>query len=592
MKLQPFKVAFRCCLILVTASAAGVCCHAATLAISPQAIDNEFNGVVTLQINGLANGDTVVVRKYADLNRNGVIDSGDLLMENFRLTDGFATTIGGVTNLNVPYDSTGTNGAITAQLNFLTGDSIRRFIGPYLFRISSPGGTFAPITNSFTITNSPHAQTITGVVRVGANPIAGATVVLLTPPPDQNLVAGTTTDAAGNYSVAVAPGTYQLIALRTGYVGTFSGSPEVTLNPGATVNANINLVVATSTISGGVVNAADATIGIPGIVLFAQSSNDSYALTSTDTNGTFTLPILPDVWQIQPQDEGLALHGYVSRQSWPQFDASAGNLTNASIAVQFGTALFYGSMRDEGGAAVLGAVIRGNDSSDQYEGGGETDLHGNYSFSVVPTTWYVSPQNDGANLSGYVIGGGTNTAISAGQAIRVNFIAARPAGTITGTVKDNSGAPVSGVSVWGSVYINNTSYNAGANTDANGHYSFGVVNGTWTIGLSCQGNDGLPNLGYDCTPNQLVSLPPTNAVANFTIYPYGTPVFGSPMSPGIGYFESQFFGAPGTNYTIQASPNLSSWSTVLITNPPDFMIYLQDNQANGKQRFYRAFIGP
>src|SRR5262249_53544021 len=45
----------------------------------PAAVSNTYNGIITLQINGLTNGVTnVVVQKFLDLNTNGIIDANDL----------------------------------------------------------------------------------------------------------------------------------------------------------------------------------------------------------------------------------------------------------------------------------------------------------------------------------------------------------------------------------------------------------------------------------------------------------------------------------------------------------------------------------
>src|SRR5437762_3358534 len=81
---------------------------AATFTTSPSTISNTYRGPITLQIGGLTNGESVVVDNYYDLNANHLIDTNDVLMGSFRLTDGLPATIGGVTNLNVPCDLTAT----------------------------------------------------------------------------------------------------------------------------------------------------------------------------------------------------------------------------------------------------------------------------------------------------------------------------------------------------------------------------------------------------------------------------------------------------------------------------------------------------
>jgi hypothetical protein len=72
--------------------------------------------------------------------------------------------IGGVTNANVPGDTGTTAGQINAKLFFQNGDFLQNIAGQYLFRLSSPGGYFPPMTNVFTVTNSPYPQSFTGSV--------------------------------------------------------------------------------------------------------------------------------------------------------------------------------------------------------------------------------------------------------------------------------------------------------------------------------------------------------------------------------------------------------------------------------------------
>jgi len=155
-----------------------------TFTNTPAAVSNTYTGTITLQIGGLTNTETVVIQKYLDLNTNGIIDSGDLLVQQFSLTDGQAgMVIGGVTNFNVPGDLNAATGAITATLNFQNGDIAQNIIGKYLYKLSSPAGHFTPLTNSFTVTNFPFAQKFTGnVVSNSTSVTVSNAIVILLPP--------------------------------------------------------------------------------------------------------------------------------------------------------------------------------------------------------------------------------------------------------------------------------------------------------------------------------------------------------------------------------------------------------------------------
>src|ERR1017187_9914020 len=142
----------------------------ATVAFSltPAAVNNTYSGKLTLLVTGLTNTETVVVQKFLDANTNGVIDAGDLLWQQFKLTDGkssvFHDGATAVTNFNVPGDIDTTAGQITASLSIQNGDFSQSVVGKYLYKLSSPVGHFAALTNLFSVTNFPYAQSFTGNV--------------------------------------------------------------------------------------------------------------------------------------------------------------------------------------------------------------------------------------------------------------------------------------------------------------------------------------------------------------------------------------------------------------------------------------------
>jgi hypothetical protein len=55
-----------------------------------------------------------------------------------------------------------------------------------------------------------------------------------------------------------------------------------------------------------------------------------------------------------------------------------------------------------------------------------------------------------------------------------------------------------------------------------------------------------------------------------------------------GQVELRFTGDGGQTYSIEASTNLANWTSLLVTNSPDGIIYLRDSLSGFPQRFYRA----
>ena len=85
--------------------------------LTPNTTDSLSTTPVVLQITGLSIGQSVTIERYADNNGNGVIDTGDTLVDIFTVTDGQVISIGGIRNTNMPGDEDLTaNGQITVNL--------------------------------------------------------------------------------------------------------------------------------------------------------------------------------------------------------------------------------------------------------------------------------------------------------------------------------------------------------------------------------------------------------------------------------------------------------------------------------------------
>jgi hypothetical protein len=138
--------------------------QAVTFTVTPSVVSNTYPGVITLNITGLTNTEQVTVQRWFDGNANGAIDAGEVEMEQFKIKDGGAMIISGVTNLNAPFDSNATTGAITTTLNFAASMAIENMTGHFVYAVASPTGRFAPVTATFTVTNPALSQSISGII--------------------------------------------------------------------------------------------------------------------------------------------------------------------------------------------------------------------------------------------------------------------------------------------------------------------------------------------------------------------------------------------------------------------------------------------
>jgi hypothetical protein len=574
---------------------------AVTFANAPTAVSNTYSGAITLQIGGLTNRETVVIQKFLDVDMNGVLDGGDLLVQQFNLTDGTNFVIGGVTNLNVPGDLNATTGAISAVLNFQNGDFMQNAIGKYLFKLSSPVGHFGPVTNLFDVTNFPYAQQFTGnVVNSGTN-VPNAIIVLFGPPrPGDgpgNPEAVALANSSGGYAIKAPPGTYVPVAFRSDFVSSFVSPPVLTLTGGTTINTNLTLDAATQTISGTLVDADNPGIGLPGIFLPVQA-NGVIGIAFSDANGNFTVHVNDGIWEVNAEGTSLIVHGYVRKQNGTNVTAGDAGVV---IPISKATTMFYGTVKDNLGNPLVGVDVFAQAGDNEYETDGHTDQNGNYFAGALAGTWQVQVDSGGDSSSptNYIFSQGLNqnggTNLLAGQAVLWNFTAILATNRISGRVQDNNGNPVTGVGVSAYAFINGKDYGTTqVDTDDGGNYSFGATAGLWSVYVNCCGDGGLENQGlYDPNPHS-VTIPPANAVVNITVYPTGTPFLSQPARFGSSVFGFGLSGSSGSNYTILVSTNLSlnDWTTVLVTNLPGNFIYFQDNQATGRQRYYRVQLGP
>ena len=507
---------------------------AVTFSIVPAVVSNTYSGYITLQIQGLTNTESVVVQKFLDLNNKGVIDGGDWLVQQFTLTDGQAgMVIGGVTNINVPGDTDGAaDGKITAALNFQSGDFMQNICGTYLYRLSSPAGHFTPITIPFVVSNFAYAQKITGNV-VSNNTsvkVPYAVVVVLQPPRAGNSgpgnpFAGVVANNVGGYTIQIPSGTYVLLALSSNYVYNFAASPVLSMATGQTINTNLTLIPATSSIAGKVVD-ANTGVGLPGLGIFAENSpnnNGIIAFTCADTNGNYNLPVTAGEWGLGPEPyQALGFQGYVGWYNDPIYRAGAGS-TGVNLAYYKATALFYGSVKDSLGNPMPGIAVSANDSSDEYNMEGNTDINGNYvagALGGVNNPWSVNV-DDSSRPTNYLFSEQTVSGTdNLGQAALQNFTAILATNFITGSLKDNNGNPIAGIGIYDydETPVNGLYYQGVSEvlTDTNGNFLFNVANGTWDVEVDYWGDSESLPTNYISPPDQYPVISNNNAMVNFT----------------------------------------------------------------------------
>jgi hypothetical protein len=500
-----------------------------TLTTTPSVVSNMYNGVVSLQINGMTNGVTnVVVQKFLDVDTNGIVDAKDLLVQQFQLTAGQANrftngaTVVTVTNF-MPGDMSSTPGQIVAPLNFQNGDFMQTIVGQYLYKVSSPSGQFNPVTNLFVVNNSPFPCAVTGaVVNVSTfSNVPNAVLFLFsTANGGLNVQEGAVANSNGLFTLRAPPGTYFFGAAASNLVANLPGQSLVPLIANFTNSVNVFLTPSATNIAGRVVNAATNSIKVPGVNGLMESSNSVLSLFLADTNGNFVAPAVSDMWEAPVDNFAAQFAGYLTFQATPFFNVS-NKLVTITNALPRSSAIFYGTLTDSSGNPMSGVYMIATDDAN-HQSLGLTDKGGNYVLGVLGETnqWNLAifnPNNPGLTNTFVFSPGYIQTNINAGQAIQQNFILRQAPYTISGTVATTGGTPIGGVTMFATATnISGAPYQAFATTTAaNGTYSLNVSPGIWTVGINAA---SLISAGFTNIPaTQIANITNEGVTINFSV---------------------------------------------------------------------------
>lgn len=585
---------------LLSAIVFGAGAQPVLLTVTPPVTSNTYPGFITLNITGLTNTEKVVVQKYLDLNANGAVDAGEPMIDAFKIADGGAMIIGGITNLNVPYDSNTATGAITTALSFAPALILENIVGRQTFVVSSPTGRFAPVTATLTVTNAPFGQSINGTVYSNGVPLPNAVVVAQSQAIN-NPVAATVADIHGHYSLRLPPGSYTPISAMPGCIYDFSSAPTMTLSNGLSATNDLFVTSGTATISGNIYDAGTNSNVLGGALLTVQSGS-LFAIAFTDTNGNYTAPVSPSFWKIQPSKERLARRAYVLPETPFQVNTTTGNVANANIALPKGTALFHGRIVNSSNTPLANVEVDSGTSggvNNSYDAKGYSDANGYYSVVALGdgTNQWNSEISSGKNAdtANYIFNFFPTLALTSGETVLQNYVALPITASIAGNVQtSDTKTNLAGVTLEAFATIGGMNYQSlDGTTDNAGNYSLGVASGQWSVQFLTGGfSDNLDTTGYeDLASAHYVTVPPTNAVLNLLVYPLGTPFITSPQRFSSTQFGFTVNGASNVTYTVQAATSLvaSNWMTLfsltLTTNTGSPVV---DVNATNSARYYRV----
>ncbi len=369
----------------------------------------------------------------------------------------------------VTTNSAGLAGVSVALSGAQSGATTTDANGNYSFTVNGGGNytvtpanacyVFAPTSSSFNnlssnqtanFTATLNTYTINGRISDQTNSsLAGVTVSL-----SGAQTASTTTDANGNYSFAALPcrGNFTVTPALANYA--FVPASQTFNALGANQTANFTGTQQTFAISGRVSDNVNNNLGGVTVTLTGAASST----TTTDGAGNYSFPNLAagGNYTVMPTRQCFTF-----TPPNRTFNNLSANQTAADFTATTQTYTISGRIVDQANNALAGVTVT-------LSGGASatttTDGAGNYSFpnlscagnyNVTPTRApfsFTPPSRSFPNLSANQTG---------------DFIGTQTTYTISGTVRNNSNAPLSGVAL-----ILSGATSGATNTDANGNYSF------------------------------------------------------------------------------------------------------------------------
>jgi thermitase len=368
----------------------------------------------------------------------------------------------------------------------------------------------------------------------------------------------TTTDATGEYTIAVVPaGTYQVTASRSGYE---SSSLTVNVISGSSAVANLSLTEAIlpGSITGSVI---DAKSGLP---IVGAAVTDGTRTTITDLAGEYTIAdVPPGTYRVT-----ASKNGYESASLLATVVSGGNALADFSLTEVSVTSSITGSVTDaKNRSPIAGATVTDGTRTTT------TDALGKYAIANVPSprAYKVTASKEGYQSSSLwviVISGRTTVA-------NLSLTGGVLPGSITGSVTDaENGSPIAGATV--------TDGTRTVTTDALGKYAItNVPSGAYQVIASKE--------GYQSSSMTVNVLSGNSAVANLSLTEVvlpgsitgsvtdaenGAPIVGAIVSDGTRTVTTDASGkytiadVPPSTYQVAASKSgyESSASTVTVVS--------------------------
>ncbi len=468
-----------------------------------------------------------------------------------------ALQAGSVTDLaNAPQLTVGATQTVAQDLSFLNSD--RTISGTLL---DGPGG--APLPG----------------VPVSAQSSGG------------NLVQGFT-DGAGVFNLSVLGDMWNLDfsaaeLARLGCLG-FHQAVVVDARAGSVAGSDVTTLRATGLIYGRMTDESSQAVAGAYITGLDLTLYTYAAFGTTDANGNYTLGVTEGDWFVEPRADRLGALGYLGRTA--VVTATAAAATAQDHNVRRVTAVVKGRLVDDGGFPVPALTLVATETTFNLRKQVVSGPDGTFEFGLFGGSWSVTCDEFEAEMRGLLAPRLTVAVQENVNQNGVELFFQRSTFTISGTVTNATGVPITSIYVSGSMNAGGTNYQTSGFTINDGTYSFRVAPGNWQFSLSSLTDQGYQNPA----PQDVVVAGDTVVNWSVTNAPPQPPTLAI-RAVAAGRFELTLTGQANTQYTIDYAGNLTNavWTTLLTNSTdPAGVLVQEDTPVAGLPRFYRARLTP
>lgn len=239
------------------------------------------------------------------------------------------------------------------------------------------------------------------VVDADTNTILAGSTVLAYTADGITVAATTTTDASGNFTLVVPPGTYKVVAADanhiyatafTGDANSFANERAIVVAAGQTLAAIRIQMHRAGAVAGHVTNTSGAPLQGISVAAFNEDGSQR-TVTQTDPGGAYTLLLPPGTYRIAAYDAGLVF----ATQFYPQKNLFADATSVSVVAAQTAPAIdfalargarFSGTVTDQTThAPIAGISVGAYDDAGHLLNAAITNESGNYTLVIPPGSY-------------------------------------------------------------------------------------------------------------------------------------------------------------------------------------------------------------